>query len=48
VTYAKINPSSPDDDLAGAGFGFVDVFNTKGQFLAAIGFAGATERPLGP
>src|SRR5205085_3291312 len=29
VTFAKINPSNPDDDLAGAGFGFVDVFNTK-------------------
>src|SRR5437588_12218116 len=36
VTYADINPLDANDDLAGAGFGFVDVFNTKGQFLRRL------------
>lgn len=36
VTFAKINPANPKDDLAGAGFGFVDVFNTKGQLLRRL------------
>jgi len=47
VTYAKINRSSPNDDLAGAGFGFVDVFNTKGQFLRRLVSQGRLNAPWG-
>src|SRR6266480_3652625 len=47
VTYAKINPSNPNDDLAGAGFGFVDVFNTKGQFLRRLVSQGRLNAPWG-
>jgi len=36
VTYAKINPSNPDDDLAGAGFGFIDIFDTSGNFVKRL------------
>src|SRR5439155_12414625 len=36
VTYAKRNPSNPNDDLAGAVFGFVDLFNTNGQLLRGL------------
>src|SRR5947207_6778750 len=47
VTFAKINPSNPDDDLAGAGFGFVDVFNTKGQLLRRLVSDGRLNAPWG-
>jgi uncharacterized protein (TIGR03118 family) len=47
VTFAKINPSSPNDDLAGAGFGFVDVFNTKGQLLRRLVSNGRLNAPWG-
>src|SRR5436853_2106532 len=33
VTYAKRNPSNPNDDLAGAGFGYVNAFNANGQLV---------------
>jgi len=47
VTYAKINPSNPNDDLAGAGFGFVDVYNTKGQLLRRLVSDGRLNAPWG-
>jgi len=47
VTFAKINPSNPDDDLAGAGFGFVDVFNTNGQLLRRLVSNGRLNAPWG-
>lgn len=36
VTYAKRNPANPDDDLAGPGFGFVDVFDASGNLLRRL------------
>ncbi|MEY2542804.1 MAG: hypothetical protein QOE81_265 [Verrucomicrobiota bacterium] len=47
VTYAKRNPSNPDDDLAGAGFGYVDVFNTNGQLLRRLISNGRLNAPWG-
>jgi uncharacterized protein (TIGR03118 family) len=47
VTFAKIKPSNPNDDLAGAGFGFVDVFNTKGQLLRRLVSNGRLNAPWG-
>ena len=47
VTYAKINPSNPGDDLAGPGLGFVDVYNTKGQFLRRLVSQGRLNAPWG-
>jgi len=47
VTYAKRNPSNPDDDLAGAGLGFVDVFTTKGQFVKRLISQGRLNAPWG-
>ncbi len=47
VTYAKRNPSNPNDDLAGAGFGFVDVFNTNGQLLRRLVSDGRLNAPWG-
>src|SRR6266511_3322231 len=32
VTYAKVNPAEPDEELAGEGFGFVSAFGTDGTF----------------
>lgn len=47
VTYAKRNPANPDDDLAGAGFGFVDVFTTGGQFVKRLISDGQLNAPWG-
>jgi uncharacterized protein (TIGR03118 family) len=47
VTYAKRDPANPDDDLAGAGLGFVDVFTTKGQFVKRLISQGRLNAPWG-
>ena len=47
VTYAKINPSNPDDDLAGAGFGFIDVFDTSGNLVKRLVSNGELNAPWG-
>jgi uncharacterized protein (TIGR03118 family) len=47
VTYAKRNPAEPDDDLAGPGNGYINVFNTKGQFLRRLVSQGKLNAPWG-
>jgi uncharacterized protein (TIGR03118 family) len=47
VTYAKRNPANPDDDLAGPGFGFVDVFDTSGNLLRRLVSHGRLNAPWG-
>jgi len=47
VTYAKRNTSNPDDDQAGAGLGFVSVFNTHGQFIKRLVSNGNLNAPWG-
>lgn len=47
VTFAKRNSSNPDDDQAGAGLGFISVFNTKGQFLRRLVSNGNLNAPWG-
>ena len=46
VTYAKRNPVT-DDDVAGAGLGFVDRFGLKGQFLGRVATRHALNAPWG-
>jgi uncharacterized protein (TIGR03118 family) len=36
VTYAERNPANPDDDLAGPGNGFINVFDTSGNFIRRL------------
>src|SRR2546423_2760033 len=47
VTYAKRNPANPDDDLAGPGFGFVDVFDASGNLLRRLVSHGRLNAPWG-
>src|SRR5262249_41691566 len=47
VTYAKINPSSPKDDLAGPGNGFIDIFDTEGKLLQKFTSQGELNSPWG-
>jgi uncharacterized protein (TIGR03118 family) len=46
VTYAK-QDADAEDDVAGPGFGFVDVFSTTGQFLKRLISHGALNAPWG-
>jgi uncharacterized protein (TIGR03118 family) len=46
VTYAKQN-AEKHDDVAGAGNGFVDVFDTNGNFKARLISQGALDSPWG-
>jgi uncharacterized protein (TIGR03118 family) len=46
VTYAKKNPGTIDD-LAGAGHGFVDVFDTSGHLIKRLVQHGALNSPWG-
>jgi uncharacterized protein (TIGR03118 family) len=47
VTFVPFNPSNPDDDLAGAGNGIIDIFNTNGQFLKRLVSNGKLNAPWG-
>jgi uncharacterized protein (TIGR03118 family) len=46
VTYAKQN-AEMHDDVAGAGFGFIDVFNTSGGFVKRLVSNGNLNAPWG-
>jgi hypothetical protein len=46
VTYAKQN-TARHDDVAGAGNGFVDVFDTNGNFIRRFASQGALNSPWG-
>ena len=46
VTYALQDPSK-HDDVAGAGHGFVDVFDLSGNFLGRVGSGGTLDSPWG-
>ena len=46
VTYAK-QDAKGEDDVAGAGFGFVDVFNTNGVFMKRLISNGNLNAPWG-
>ena len=46
VTYAK-QDANAEDDVAGAGFGFVDAFDTSGHLLQRIASRGALDAPWG-
>ena len=46
VTYAK-QDADKEDDVAGPGFGFVDVFNTHGQLIRRLVSQGALNAPWG-
>lgn len=47
VMYAQQDPSSPDDELHGAGKGFVDIFNTDGSFVSRFISKGELNAPWG-
>jgi uncharacterized protein (TIGR03118 family) len=47
VTYAKRNPMNPNDDLAGAGFGYIDIFTTSGTFVKRLVSQGKLNAPWG-
>jgi uncharacterized protein (TIGR03118 family) len=47
VTYAKHKPPENEDDLAGPGNGFVDVFNTDGTFVMRLASHGTLNSPWG-
>lgn len=46
VTYAQQDPASPDE-VAGAGKGFVSVFDNEGGFLGRVASQGALNAPWG-
>ncbi len=46
VTYAKQDPNS-DDELHGAGFGFVDMYSPRGHLLARVASRQALNAPWG-
>ena len=46
VTYAKQDQAKMDD-VSGAGFGFVDVFDTSGNLMARVASKGALNAPWG-
>jgi uncharacterized protein (TIGR03118 family) len=47
VTYAKLKGPDNEDDQAGAGNGFIDIFNTKGRLLKRFASRGALNSPWG-
>ncbi len=46
VTYAK-QDADAEDDVAGAGFGFVDMYSTRGELLGRIASQGVLNAPWG-
>jgi uncharacterized protein (TIGR03118 family) len=46
VTYAKQDEDA-EDEVAGHGFGFVDVFDTSGHFIRRVASGGALNAPWG-
>jgi len=46
VAYAKQDPNSPDE-VAGAGLGYVDQFDTQGRFVARVAGGGTLNAPWG-
>lgn len=46
VTYAK-QDAAKHDDVAGLGFGFVDEYDTSGNFIRRIGTGGTLDSPWG-
>jgi uncharacterized protein (TIGR03118 family) len=46
VAYAQLNVST-GDEVAGAGFGFVDSFDLQGNFIARVASGGALNAPWG-
>jgi uncharacterized protein (TIGR03118 family) len=46
VTYAK-QDADRHDEIAGAGFGFVDEYNTDGSFVGRVASGGALDAPWG-
>lgn len=46
VTYAK-QDADAHDDVKGAGFGYIDVFDTDGHFIRRFASAGALDAPWG-
>ena len=46
VTYAK-QDSAGHDEIAGAGFGYVDVFDLQGNFMQRLASGGALDAPWG-
>jgi len=47
VTFAKHEEGSEDEEAHGAGLGFVDVFNTNGQFQKRLATRGVLNAPWG-
>ena len=47
VAYAK-QDADAEDEVAGAGLGYVDAFDPTGRLLRRRGLRGALERALGP
>jgi uncharacterized protein (TIGR03118 family) len=45
VTYARVNPADPEEDLAGPGNGFVDRFDTNGNLLNRLVTMGPLNSP---
>jgi uncharacterized protein (TIGR03118 family) len=46
VTFAKQDPAA-EDEIAGHGLGFVDMFNPAGKFLGRVATRGALNAPWG-
>jgi uncharacterized protein (TIGR03118 family) len=47
VTYAKQDPAGGDDEVAGPGLGFVDVYSPDGVLLGRLGSRGVLNAPWG-
>jgi uncharacterized protein (TIGR03118 family) len=47
VTYAKIDPADPEDDLPGPGNGFVNAFDLNGNLIRTVASGGALNSPWG-
>jgi uncharacterized protein (TIGR03118 family) len=47
VTYAKQDPAGGDDEVAGPGFGFVDVYSPDGKLLGRLASRGVLNAPWG-
>ena len=47
VTYAKQDPAGGDDEVAGPGLGFVDVYAPDGKLLGRLASRGALNAPWG-
>src|SRR5262249_37461217 len=47
VTYAKVDPNNPEDDLPGPGNGFIDIFDPEGNLLQRFTSGGQLNSPWG-